>query len=757
MKKMFCYILCLVILLAGCGKNPETQNSHETDAGTLFMGTNSEAKTYMAETWDAGITPDYQPLSNSFVLTEEMLYYADRSEGLPTDIWRVALSEQGQPMQRMLRLEDGYIEAIAEARGTDGESILALVCKDGTGASLLAAYTMDGRQLWHQSYEAQGQIAFCLVQDDSGCFYAMHEDRVYLFDADGVCQGSVSCPGESYIDICAVAGDGVYVSYRDGQAEHPMLARLQYQGGRLEGELRISGNGYLGAGREGSLLFQNGNEVYVSVPQKQEAERLLDLTAYDLAGEQLQAMRMTSSGEIVLASWELLHYDSPVWVTRLREAEEGQLAEDGRQIITWLVVSSKEDAEQIATAFNRQSKDYKVVVEQVSLEGMTLTDSATQFDIYAEIYICINTRLLASKSADLISFSSYQDMERYLAKGYLEDLTPYIARSEKISREDYFDEILECYSSGNALYSIPPTFGIDTLTGKESELGAEPGWTVDEFLDWIAEHPDAVTWEGLSRENVLNLCLKGTLNEYLDWESGQCDFEGEDFQELLRRIGGLTTDSAEHWDLWEQMKEKPGIEYSQSGVSGFLDCRSWENMYGEPLVYKGYPSKDGTPCYYYTGGGLAILSRSTCKEGAYAFWEYYLLEESKSKFNVFNDDRYYTNREAYAGSMHRVTDWQYAYREDGTQLDRRLSELPPEALERDDGLVWRSYMSEEERDKQLALLEHVQTDSLDNQAIRNMICEEASYYFAGVKNLEDTCRVIQSRVRLYLAERLDMN
>ncbi|MDE6675201.1 MAG: extracellular solute-binding protein, partial [Acetatifactor sp.] len=432
----------------------------------------------------------------------------------------------------------------------------------------------------------QGQIAFRLVQDDSGCFYAMHEDQVYLFDADGVCQGSVPCPGESYIDMCAVAGDSVYVSYRDGQVERPMLARLQYQGGRLEGELRISGNGYLGAGREGNLLFQSGNEVYVYAPQKQEAERLLDLTTYDLTGELLQAMRMTSSGEIVLVSWELFRYDSPVWVTRLREAVEGQLAEDGRQIITWLVFSFKEDAEEIATVFNRQSKDYKVVVEEISSE--VLTDCTTQFDLQEDAYMRANTRLLGSKSADLISFSSYQDMERYLAKGYLEDLTPYIAQSEKISREDYFDEILECYSSGNALYSIPPTFGIDTLKGKESELGAEPGWTVDEFLDWLAEHPDTVTWEGLSRENVLNFCLKGTLDEYLNWESGQCNFEGEDFQELLRRIGGLTTDSAEHWDLWEQMKEKPGIECGGLGtVASFTDCRSWELMYGEPMVYKG--------------------------------------------------------------------------------------------------------------------------------------------------------------------------
>ncbi len=748
MKKAIVYILGFMILLTGCVRNPSPQNSHQADAGVLPGETGNEARTYMAETWDAGITPDYQPLSNSFVLTEDMLYYVDRSEGW--DICGVVLSGQARP-QRILRMEDGCIEAIAAVSGADGESILALAGKDGTGASSLAAYTLDGRRLWQQTYEAQGQTAWRLVQDGSGHFYIMCDEQVFLFDKDGVLQGSISCPGEAYIDICAVSGGSVYVSYRDGQAERPMLARLQYQGCRLEGELRISGSGCLGAGREGSLLFQNGNEIYAYVPQKQEAGKLLDLAVYDLAGEQLRTMLTTSSGEIVLVSWELLQYGSPVWVTRLKEATEGQPAEDGRQIITWLIVGADvTDAEQTAVAFNRQNRDYRVVVEQVSLERMAHTDNTTQYDLYEDIYMCVNTRLLASESADLISFSTYQEMERYLEKGYLEDLTPYIARSERISREDYLEQVVEYNARGDALYCIPPDFCIGTLMGKESELGAEPGWTVEEFLDWLARHPDAVTQEGLTKEKVLDFCLMGTLDEYLSRESGRCNFEEEAFQELLRRIGGLTTDGAGHWDdWWEQLEEKPAIE--QGWVSAFPQCYSWESMYGEPLVYKGYPSKDGTPCHYYIGGGLAILSRSTCKEGAYAFWEYYLLEYSKDYPN------YYTDKKAFADSMARTADEQWAYTDDGHRIERKLSEIPSAAAGEDEELEWISAMNEEQRDKQLAMLEHVQIDSLENQVIRNLICEEAAGYFAGVKNLEDTCRVIQSRVGVYLAERLEPN
>jgi len=749
MKKVYGCVLCVLILLTGCGKNAGAQNAYGTDARSLFMETDNAAGSYIAETWDVGVTPDYQPLSNSFVLTEDRLYFVDKSEGLPIDLCGVDLSGQGQTPQRILRLEEGCIEAIAAGHGTDGESILALAGKDGTGNPFLAAYAADGRQLWRQSYEAQGQIAFRLVQDSSGHFYVMYEDQVFLFDTDGVCQGSVSCPGEGYIDICAVAGGSVYVSYRDGQALRLMLARLQYQGGRLDGELRISGNGYLGAGREGSLLLQNGSGIYEYASQKQEAVRLLDLAAYDFTGEQLRAMLATASGEIMLVGWEMLQYDSPVWVTRLREAAEGQLAEDGRKTITWLVVGAEtSDAEQTAAAFNRQSKDYKVEVEPVSLKGLTYTAGSTQFDLNEGIYMCVNTRLLASESADLISFLNYQDMERYLAKGYLEDLTPYIAQSKLIKREDYLEQALECYSRGDALYSIPFAFSIDTLMGKASELGAEPGWTVEEFLDWLSQHPDAAAQEGMSKENVLDFCLMGTLNEYLDRDFGQCDFAGEAFQELMKRINGLTTDSSEHWDDWGKLLEEKRSVLEQKRIGGFLNCHAWESMYGEPLVYKGYPSKDGTPCYYYAGEGLGILSRSACKEGAYAFWEFYLLYHSGG------GDAYYTDGEAYADSMARAADEQYAYTEDGKMRYRKLSEISPEAAE-EDGLEWISNMTEEQRDKQLSMLEYARADSLENQTIRDMIREEASGYFAGIKGLEDTCGVIQSRVQLYLAERLD--
>lgn len=737
----------MAILLAGCGKE-ETPSVWESE-NFLSIDADGETKSYIAEIWDTGITPERQPLSNSFVLTEDFLYYVDKTEGSPTEIGGVSLWEQSQPPKRIIQLKDGYIEAVTLAEETGGERFLLLAGMEETGVPFLAAYTREGSPLWKRPYEGESreQMVIDLAQGGDGGFFALCAEQLLIFDPEGVYQGAISCPGECYIDICAVPAGDVYVTYRDGQRAQPVLAAVGFRECRLEGELSIPGSGRLGPGSEGNLLFLDNGNLYSFSPQKQRGEKLTELARHDLTEEQIQAMAAASTGEVRLVSWEILSYDKPIQMARLKETTGERATEDGKQILTWLVAGIKPvDADQIVAAFNRQSRDYRVVIEQVSLAGLQYSSGATQFDIQEGIYMCLNTRLLAAESADLISFTACEDMERYLTRGYLEDLTPYIARSEQIKREDYLEQALECYASGDALYSITPVFYVETLMGRASDLGEQPGWTVEELLDWLEQHPDAVTKEGMTRENVLDFCLRGTLDAYLDRDAGTCDFEGEEFQKLMERIGGLTMDSAAHWEDWSKQLEEKKPVLEQNVIGGFSSCNAWENLYGEPLVYKGYPSLDGTPCYFLEGDGLGILSRSGCKEGAYAFWEYDLQSRSQG------GDHYYTQKEAYADSLARAADEQYAYTKDGKMMYRKQSETQAENGEEEEELEWFSRMSDEQREKQLPLLEYARIDTLENQKIRNMIGEEASGYFAGAKDLTDTCRIIQSKVSLFLAE-----
>ena len=90
------------------------------------------------------------------------------------------------------------------------------------------------------------------------------------------------------------------------------------------------------------------------------------------------------------------------------------------------------------------------------------------------------------------------------------------------------------------------------------------------------------------------------------------------------------------------------------------------------------------------------------------------------------------------------------YRADRDSGEGYLSAAKSEGLE--EGVDWYPAMTQQQRDKQLALMEYVRPDTVENMSIRNMILEEAQYYFEGDKSLEETCGVIQSRVQLYLDE-----
>ena len=131
MKKVCACVLCAIILLAGCGDNAGMQNLYGTGTELVIASADRETDFFLAETWDAGITPEYQPLSDSFALAEDMLYYVNKTEGMPVSVCGISLVGQGQPPQEIIHLEDGCIETVAQVKGAEGENILVLAGKSG--------------------------------------------------------------------------------------------------------------------------------------------------------------------------------------------------------------------------------------------------------------------------------------------------------------------------------------------------------------------------------------------------------------------------------------------------------------------------------------------------------------------------------------------------------------------------------------------------------------------------------------------------
>lgn len=719
-RSIYCLLCIITLILVGC----EKESVEMVENISLSICADNTGKVYISDYQDTHITPDYRPLSTSFLLTGEKLYFIDTTDPSIQSICEVSLQNSDTPTKLPINLGEASIKALAADRTNAENPTIYCMAMNLPGNGFLAAFSQEGEELWRTEFgdslnqSMQENEVFRLIQDGEGRFYALSMQWIFLFDSTGAYQGEIECPEKSFLGISPCGEEKVYASYQGDAGQQPFLAEVQFQSKKLTEGKRVLGNGSLYEGAGNSLILCDSSAVYSCEPDSERVIKLFDFKDYNIINGEIQAITQVDTDEIKMVSWELLNQNSSVELIGLKEAQEGEAEGDGKQVITLLGinVSFMESLfGEVIADFNKQSKDYKVVFEGIGVNG--------------DIYSSINTRLMAKESADLLYIFDYEDIERYQSKGYLEDLTPYLEQSELIKREDYIEEVLNCFEIDGKLYGMSSGFGIDTLMGRVSELGGTSGWTQEEFLDWMKQHPKTKSQFGLNKETVLEYCLKGNLDSYMDWETGKAFFEGEYFKELLSTIYGLDTDDNTYYDDWYQILGQEGTILEMVSVGYFERNNIYtELQYGDEVVFIGYPSADGTPRHFLSMACLSILNRSVCKEGAYAFLEYYITHQKCL------DSTYYTKKADFEEGLQKT-------------LEREIT-IVNESGEQENVPA----LTETQLERQMELLKYAVPDSLSAQTVRQLILEEAQAYFRGDKALDDTCRIIQSRVQLYLDE-----
>lgn len=691
--------LLAIIIVTGCG------SENTTIKNDLLSGEQGESTHYYSmESRDLGITSDYQPASTSFVLTDNALFIYDVKQ---KKFFETKMESEASLKELAVNVEGASIQAYT----IDDKNTVYCIGQHDGGFHFFAAYLKSGEQLWKKEFDAKESEIFKLIRDENGNFYALSTEYVFLFDENGVYMGEIACPEKSFCDISKTKSKDIYVSFYGENDNAIVIAKVDNTYKKLIEESVFTGNGFLCQGQADTLLLSDGKGLFSFRPDTQVVEKLISYADYNIDSGKIQTALQKDDGNIVLISWELLNQGAPVEMIIFSESDKPIPAEDDKQIITMLCLQADADEEfgygKIVSDFNRQSEKYRVVFETVPV-----TDS---------IYSSFHARLTKKESADLLVVNDYIELEKYQKQGYLEDLTPYIEKSENISKDDYLQKILNCYMINEKLYGMGQTFSIRTLNGRASELGNTPGWTVEEYLTWLKENPDAKGYI-ISKEIVLEYILKGM-------DVAGIDFEGAEFKSILEKISQLPLEEEIHITDWYEVLESGNPILQETTLGYFGDISSTESDYQDQVVYKGYPNTEGVPKYYvYTNDLISILSKSECKEGAYAFLEYYLLHPCLSEIT------YYTKREDFESGIEYASDNYY------TILTEELTEEKVPML------------TSEQKEQQLEIIELAIPDTLDNQTIRSIVVEEAGGYFAGDKTLEDICHIIDNRVQLYLDE-----
>lgn len=621
-----------------------------------------------------------------------------------------------------------------------------------------------------------------VAMDKDNRIYLSGDSSIYLLDAEGKDCGTIELGGNTWVNTMGAGKDGrVYIAVYDQESNGNVLKALDFEGKRLGdtySDFIDTNYNILTVGIEKDFMGSDSISLYEYDMESQTKEKVLDWLDCDIDSNNLECLHALEDGRIAVITYDWEKEEGRSELAIIAKVPASEVPE--KINITIASIDSDYYVRSAAVNFNKNNDKYHISMKSYfDYNDVTYTDNDSNYtEILADTVNRLNNDITSGNCPDILVLDGV-NVSRYASKGVFEDLNSWLDGSSVLSRSDYFENILECYTYDGALLAIPQNFTITSLVGSAADLGTEPGWTLQEIMDYSNAHPDAQLLAYTSKEGALETMLRYTQSNFVDWQSGECSFNSDEFMELLDFVNKFPEEIEYNEDSASPPAKiaKGEILLDTVNLYDFREIQMAEAMFGQPVNYIGCPNENGdSGTYIQPGTGLAILSQSANKEGAWAFLESYLTTYNddyswgfSSRKSEFEKEREEATKIEYIYEYEYDKDGNLVINEDGSaayKLDEdgnpivALDENGEPMIANGGGGVsygddW-SYeyhiTTEEEADRVEKLISIAKPAGNFDIEILNIVSEEAQAFFKGQKSAKDVAGVIQSRVQVYVNE-----
>lgn len=438
------------------------------------------------------------------------------------------------------------------------------------------------------------------------------------------------------------------------------------------------------------------------------------------------------------------------------DRNEEENTHSDRIVLTAAVLRKEKSFLDMVEAFNGNDQEYYIEVKVYEAEEWDGSDALQ----------AISMEMLSGGGPDIIWLDDRSNAALAAGK-LLEDLYPYMDGDEDFSMADYYENVWDAFSLEGKLYTLPTSFVIDTFAGNERLMEDyvteyQPGgteafvWSIADltgcYRDFSQKSADRVwLFPGDNKLSVFaELCYSG-MDQFVDWGSGECRFQGNAFVELLKFADSFpdTIDIDDSISLRDLYRSGRALLYPIRILNVWSVAQAEAVFAGENVIFPGHPvvvkKSEQTGAVAYPADGLLTMNRNSLhKEGVWQFMKYCLSEQVQQQATGIPMLRR-VSEERLADAL--TPEYTLA---DGVEVPKvrsyvRFEGEPPVELTvatAEDAAVFR------------ILIENVRRSRIIEEALYNIVLEEAEMFFARDRTAEETANVIQSRVSMYVGERM---
>ncbi|MBS5575451.1 MAG: extracellular solute-binding protein [Firmicutes bacterium] len=555
---------------------------------------------------------------------------------------------------------------------------------------------------FEKQYTESSARFFQMIKTDGGFALVSASMLVWLDDSGAETARQELDPNDGWAFAAMQERDGIlFVLTRDlfcGEA--PELRAFDAKTlTPLEVQTLPLGTAGLGPGEDGTFLLTNSD----------------GLSGYDLASGKVQTIASWRELGAQADAEQIFRTDGGYVLFSPNEAALTLVlwkagAGSAKQVLTLAVAADCPvwyEFTQLFEYFNLSQQEYQI--------DYTIYSDSPYGD--AEPMDVLRTKIMAGQSPDLFAFYSDGNQAPPLApRAVCADLRELLP---DVTEDSLLPGLFDVLTQDGALYVLPLTVRVDTLI-MPSNLIDSPGVTLEDLEtarekipgDWVPVD----SWN--TPGNLFGLTAAFCIGRFVDRETGTCRFETQEFIDILDWCKNWGGDGSTP-EAPEKTLMKLGWISSLSWLASREDiAKEWFD--GAGYTYAGYPVGEGGSAYLV----LTSLGVSTsCQNlaGAKAFLAYCFSGKQESGLPANMEVLREELAQYKAGNR---TDW-YGEVEN---------------------------ISEADEAKFLELLSSVTVLEGMDQALENILSEEADAYFAGAATAQQAAKIIQSRASLYLQE-----
>lgn len=624
-----------------------------------------------------------------------------------------------------------------------------------TSETNIICWDMDQNELWRaplQEYIADMDYFYVsyFLQDSKGNIYIVSDKKCIVFDKNGNNIGAgnfdVEWINRAYIDN----EDNLQVITYSNDGSKQVISTADPKTGKLsetkELEGTLSNYNIIGPGLGHDLIMTSSAGLFgynfngAGSAEGTNVTQIMSFINSDLNATYLENVVAIDEDRFVAGYWDNTdneHHISIFTPVAPEDIPDKQAIVIGCNYIDW-------DVRNRIIAFNKSSKEYRITIRDYSVynNSENWTAGMTQ----------LNNDILSGKVPDILIVQNDMPMDSYINKGLFADFNEFIEKDEELDKNDYLANVFEAYSVKGKLYQLTPSFMISTCAAKTKWVGDREIWSIKDMQDILAQMPEGASafGETYSREDMLTIALQYISGQFMDRESGKCNFDSQEFKDLLMYISTLpsskdieNTFGEDYWKDYDVQWREDKTLLHTSGIYSFSDFnRMMQGYLGEEYAIVGFPSAPEKGAVITPNMCFAVSAKSECKEGVWEFLRYYLTDEYQESVEwglPINEEMLKAAAEkamknpSYIDEAGNEVEYEDTFYVGGNEV-----KINP--------------LTAQEAEQMVNYVKSINKTWNYNYEVNDIISEEAAAFFEGQKTVDEVVSIIQSRVQIYVDE-----